>query len=64
MTHFFQRTDLDRYVEEPGGAGQVYQEVRAALEGRPMTMVRVDENNTTIVSVAVPIRVFGVFWVF
>lgn len=58
FTRFFQRKDLDRYKEEPGGDGQVYQEVRAALEGRPMTMVRVDENNTTIVSVAVPIQRF------
>lgn len=58
VTSFFQRTDLDRYEEEPGGDGQVYQEVRAALEGRPMTMVRLDENNTTIVSVAVPIQRF------
>lgn len=54
----FKRSEFEQYVEAPNGDGRLYAEVRAALEGRPMTMVRVDRDNKIIVSVAVPIQRF------
>src|SRR5262249_40889100 len=53
------RGDLPAYYEVGPNAGKEYPEVAQALAtAKPRSMVRVDEREEVIVSVAVPIRTF------
>ena len=58
VKRFFVRSDMPLYKELGGQNGKSYSEVATALEGSPSTVVRVDEQNRSIVSVAVPIQRF------
>jgi two-component system sensor histidine kinase ChvG len=48
--------DLPRYVEHGATEGKAYPEVALALTGKPGSVVRVDDDEGLIVSVAVPVQ--------
>jgi len=48
--------EFPRYQEYSGAEGAKYPEVRTALSGATASVVRVDENDRLLVSVAVPVR--------
>ncbi len=51
-------TNVPAYEELPGDKGLGYREVRGALRAEPTSMVRVNEREQLIVSVAVPVQRF------
>ena len=56
---WMQRRDLPMYVELGAANGTGYPEVVMALDGRSASLVRVDEEGSLVVSVAVPIQRLG-----
>ena len=58
VRHWLRRGDLPLYEEIGPDAGLTYAEVEAALNGSAASIVRVNDKNEMIVSVAVPIQRF------
>ncbi len=58
MSRFFHYAQLPLYEDIGGANGKAYSEVKIALTGQKSTIIRVNQNNQTIVSVATPIK-FG-----
>jgi len=58
VRHWLRRGDLPLYEEIGPDAGLTYAEVEAALSGSAASIVRVNDKNEMIVSVAVPIQRF------
>ena len=58
VKRFLFRSDTPLYKELGNQNGKGYSEVVTALNGSPSTLVRVNEKNESIVSVAVPIQRF------
>nr|WP_307437696.1 sensor histidine kinase [Labrys monachus] len=58
VKRFIFRSDTPLYKELGNRNGKGYSEVVTALNGSPSTLVRVNEKNESIVSVAVPIQRF------